>query len=86
MRPRPTLDLHLSGDIDNLLRGLAMSANGMAPGEYRRGYTDALAAVGVAMGMEPRQRDEPEPLKPARVFDGIEDVPWAIGAFARMGS
>lgn len=50
---RPTLDLHLSGDIDNLLRGLAMSADGMPPGEYRRGYAAALDAVGVALGMEP---------------------------------
>ena len=82
---RPTLDLRLSGDIDNLLRGLAMSAGGMPAGEYRRGYEDALAAVGVALGMAPERKPEPEPRRIARVFDGIEDVPWAIRAFARMG-
>lgn len=81
---RPTLDLHLSGDIDNLLRGLAMSADGMPPGEYRRGYAAALAAVGVALGMKPEQPREPVPLRVTRMFEGIEDVPFAIGAFARM--
>lgn len=80
-----TLDLHLSGDLHNTLRGLAMTVDGMPPGEYRRGFEAALSAVGVSLGIVPKRNDEPELLKPARVFDGIEDMPFAIAAFARMG-
>lgn len=83
---RQTLDLRLPGDIDNLLRGLASLAADMPADEYRRGYQAALTAVGVSLGMEPKRREEPEPPKPARLFDGIENEPWAISAFARLGS
>ena len=51
-------------------------------GEYGEGYLAALVAVATATGME---IDRPEPPRVTWLFDGIEDVPFAIAAFARMG-
>lgn len=52
MKP-PKSEMFLSGDLHNLLRGLAASATAMPPGEFRDGYQAALVAVGLSCGIDP---------------------------------
>ena len=47
----PSTDIWLSGDLRNVLRGLAVSTTAMPVSEFRGGYLAALAAVGVALGI-----------------------------------
>lgn len=81
----PSANAWLSGDLHNLLRGLEAGAAGLPDGKYADGYHAALVAVGVAVGMERDDRRGSGTIRTPVVFDGIEDVPWAIGAFAGLG-
>lgn len=91
MTQHPAVNMWLTGDLHNVLRGLAAGAVGFPDGEYARGYQAALVAVGLAVGMESSQTSKTTDCEPVRrgpsgtAFEGIENVPWAIGAFARMG-
>ena len=48
----PTLDLHLKGDLANILASLDLAGRNFG-GEYGRGWSAALAAMGVAIGIIP---------------------------------
>lgn len=69
----------LRDDLHNILRALSVS---VPAGEYGEGYLAALVAVATATGMEIKPYDPPVTV---RLFDGIEDTPWAIRAFANLG-
>lgn len=86
MNHHPAVNMWLTGDLHNMLRGLAAGAAAIPPGEYARGYQAALVAVGLAVGMDrdDRQADRGTIRTPI-VFEGVEDVPYAISAFARLG-
>lgn len=47
----PSTDIWLSGDLRNVLRGLAVSTTAMPASEFRGGYLAALQAVAVALGV-----------------------------------
>ena len=84
----PKSEVWLVGDLAGILRGLALSAESMPPSEYRTGYLAALRALGVSVGVIDRD-DGPVVIDVAQrsthTSTGYEDLPWAIGAFARMG-
>jgi hypothetical protein len=44
--------MFLTGEIHNLLRGLAAGATAIPPGEFRDGYEAALVAVGLSCGID----------------------------------
>lgn len=44
-------EMFLTGDLYNLLRGLAAAAAAMPPGQFRDGYEAALVAVGLSCGI-----------------------------------
>lgn len=52
------LGMYLDGDIRNVIRGLAVVASAMPPGDYRKGYETALVAVAVAFGLESSKNQE----------------------------
>lgn len=70
----PSSNMWLTGDLHNMLRGLAAGAAAIPPGEYARGYQAALVAVGLAVGMEQDDRRADSAAGMSVVFD-----------FARLG-
>lgn len=79
---RVTTDMYLSGDVDNLLRGLALAATALPPGQFRDGYEAALSAVAVSFGMTSTgSREMPCPQESSQVLTGWEDVDSGVFAW-----
>lgn len=65
----PSSNMWLTGDLHNILRGLAAGAAGLPDGEYARGYQAALVAVGLAVGIERDDRHASGTIRTPVVFD-----------------
>lgn len=52
MNHHPAVNMWLTGDLHNLMRGLALTAQAIPPGAYRDGYQAALTVVTAALGVD----------------------------------